>query len=135
MVSDDGFQLFSLFTEMAERHRLLLESPQLQEEIVPHLSANSSSESYILSITSLPSHYAASASAPTNVIDLFDKTTLKGVKTLPGHEMATTSLHTVNNIAGVMNKCLISSGKDGSVKVWDDRTNSHSIKCEYFIPD
>ena len=106
----------------------LLESPQLQEETVPHLSANPSSGSYILSITSLPSHYAAAASAPTNVIDLFDKTTLKGVQTFPGHNVATTSLHTATNVAGMMNKYLISSGKDGSVKIWDDRSNSHSIK-------
>jgi WD40 repeat protein len=115
---------------MAERHKLLLESPQLQEEEVPHLSANSSSGSYVLFITSLASHYAAVASAPANVIDLFDKTTLKGVQTLPGHEFATTSLHSVDNVAGVSNKCLISSGRDGSVKIWDNRSNSHSIKSE-----
>lgn len=115
---------------MAERHKLLLESPQLREENVPRLSANLSSGSYVLSITSLPSHYAVVASAPANVIDLFDKTTLKSVQTLTGHEVATTSLHTVSNIVGVANKCLISSGQDGSVKLWDERSNSHSIKSE-----
>ena len=118
---------------MTERHKLLLQSPQLQEENVPRLSANSSSGSYVLSVTSLPSYYAAAASAPANVIDLFDKTTLKGVQTLPGHEIATTSLHTANNIAGINSKCLISSGKDGSVKIWDDRSNSHSIKSEHLF--
>ena len=116
---------------MAERNKLLLESPQLQEERVPHLSINSSAGSYVLAITSLPSHYAAVTSLPSNAIDLFDKTTLKGVQTLPGHEIATTSLHTVSNVAGVINKCLISSGKDGSVKLWDNRSNSHSIKSKY----
>ena len=115
---------------MAERHRLLLESPQLQEEKVPHLSANSSSGSYVLFISSLPSYYAAVNSAPANVIDLFDKTTLRGVQTLPGHEFATTSLRSVDNVAGVSNECLISSGRDGSVKIWDNRSNSHSIKSE-----
>jgi WD40 repeat protein len=115
---------------MAERDKLLLESPQLQEEEAPHLSANSSSGCYVLSITSLPSHYAAATSAPANVIDLFDKTTLIGVQTLPGHESAITSLHTVDNVAGVSNECLISSGRDGSIKIWDNRTNSHSIKSE-----
>ena len=115
---------------MAEQHRLLLESPQLQEEENPHQSANSSSGSYVLSITSLPSHYAAAASAPANVIDLFDKTTLKGVQTLPGHEFAVTSLHRVDNVAGMSNECLISSGRDGSIKIWDNRLNSHSIKSE-----
>ena len=116
---------------MTERHKLLLESPQLQEEKAPQLSANSSSGCYVISITSLPSHYAATASAPSNVIDLFDKATLRGVQAFPGHEIATTSLHTVSNVAGVTNKCLISSGKDGSVKIWDDRSNSHSIKSKH----
>ena len=115
---------------MAERHKLLLESPQLQEEEVPHLSANSSSGSYVLSITSLPSYYCASTSAPANVIDLFDKTTLKCVQTIPGHELAITSLHSVDNVAGSLDRCLISSGRDGSIKIWDNRSNSHSIKSE-----
>lgn len=119
---------------MAERHKLLLESPQLQEERSPRQSAKSSSESeYILSITGLPNFYAASVSSPSNVIDIFDKTTLKGVQTLPGHEGATTSLHTAENLGGVVQKCLISSGKDGSVKAWDDRSNSHSIKSAHRI--
>ena len=118
-------------SRMAEQHKLLLESPQLQEEEVPHLSANYSSGSYVLSITSLLFYYAAATSAPANVIDLFDKTTLKRVQTLPGHEISTTSLHNVDNVAGVSNECLISSGRDGSIKIWDNRSKSHGIKSEY----
>lgn len=114
---------------MAERHRLLLESPHLQEEKLPRRSSKSSTNTgYILSITSLPAFYAASASSPFNVIDLFDKNTLQGVQTLEGHEHATTSLHTAVNLGGIVQKCLISSGQDGSIKAWDERTNSHSIK-------
>ncbi|CAA7270746.1 unnamed protein product [Cyclocybe aegerita] len=113
---------------MEERHRLLLTSPSLQEETAPLRSSGSSSEAYILSITSLPSHYAASASAPSNVIDIFDKRTLQGLQTLPGHEIATTSLLTVDKLGGIVNQCLVSAGKDGSVKAWDVRSNSHSIK-------
>ncbi|KAF8966452.1 WD40-repeat-containing domain protein [Flammula alnicola] len=113
---------------MAERHKLLLQSPQLQEEKLPRRSAKSSSDCYILSIAALPAFYAASTSAPSNVIDIFDKTTLQGVQTLPGHEVATTSLRAVDGLGGVVQKCLISSGKDGSIKAWDDRSNSHSIK-------
>jgi WD repeat-containing protein 89 len=120
---------FSSQHRMAEQHRLLLESPRLQEEEIPHLS-ESSSGSYVLSITSLPSHYAAATSAPANAIDLFDKTTLKGVQTLPGHEFGITSLHGVDNVAGMSNECLLSSGRDGSIKIWDNRSNSHSIKSE-----
>jgi WD40 repeat protein len=117
---------------MAERHKLLLESPQLQVESSPRQSAKSSSESaYILSIAALPNFYAASASSPANVIDIFDKTTLQGVQILPGHERTTTSLHSAENLGGVVQKCLISSGKDGSVKAWDERSNSHSIKSVY----
>lgn len=119
---------------MAERHKLLLESPQLQAERSPRRSEKSSSESeYILSIAGLPDFYAASVSSPANVIDIFDKTTLQGVQTLPGHEGATTSLHTAKNLGGVVQKCLISSGRDGSVKAWDDRSNSHSIKSAHLI--
>ena len=119
---------------MVERHKLLLESPHLQAESSPRRSAKSSSESeYILSITGLPNFYAVSVSSPSNVIDIFDKTILKGVQTLPGHEGATTSLQTAENLGGVVQKCLISSGKDGSVKAWDDRSNSHSIKSVHLI--
>ena len=123
---------FFICRRMAERHKLqvLLESPQLQEEEVPHLSAVSSPGSYVLSITSLSSHYAAATSAPANVIDLFDKTTLKCVQTLPGHEFATTSLHSIGNLAGLSNECLISSGRDGSIKIWDNRSKTRSIKSE-----
>ena len=127
---DGFFELPFFFSRMADRHKLLLESPQLQEEEVPHLSVKSSSGSYVLSITSLPSYYAAAASAPANVIDLFDKATLKGVQTLPGHEFSTTSLHNVDNLVGMSNECLISSGRDGSIKIWDNRSNLHSIKSE-----
>jgi len=122
---------------MAERHRLLLESPNLQEEKIPRRSAESSTESgYVLSITSLPSFYAASASAPFNVIDIFDKKTLQGIQTLSGHEKATTSLRTAVNLGGVVQNCLLSSGKDGSVKAWDERSNTHSIKskCSKYQP-
>ncbi|KDR74407.1 hypothetical protein GALMADRAFT_141450 [Galerina marginata CBS 339.88] len=114
---------------MEERHRLLLESTHLTEELLPRRSSKSSTETgYILSITSLPSFYAASTSAPFNVIDIFDKSTLHGMQTFPGHEGATTSLHMAENLGGILQKCLISSGKDGSIKAWDERTNSHSIK-------
>ncbi|KAF9563335.1 WD40 repeat-like protein [Agrocybe pediades] len=113
---------------MAERHKLLLESPNLQEEKLPRRSAKSSTESgYVLSIASLPSFYAASASAPFNVIDIFDKTTLRGVQTLSGHETATTSLRTAASLAGTIQNCLVSSGKDGSVKAWDERSSTPSI--------
>jgi hypothetical protein len=110
---------------------VLLESPYLQSYSSPLRSLSSSSQAYILSIASLPAHYAASASAPSNTIDIFDKSTLQRIQTLPGHGVATTSLHSVENVAGIHNVSLMSSGKDGSVKVWDERSNSHSIKSAW----
>jgi WD40 repeat protein len=116
---------------MTERQKLLLESPHLQEEHYPKLSSKSSSGSYVLQITSFTSHYAASASSPSNVIDVFDKSSLRGIQTLSGHEKGTTSLHTAQGISGVIRESLVSSGKDGSVIVWDVRSNAHSIKSMY----
>ncbi|KAG6833587.1 hypothetical protein H0H87_004214 [Tephrocybe sp. NHM501043] len=105
----------------------LLEAPQFKSTQRPLKSTHLSSQSYVLSIASLSSHYAASASAPANTIDIFDKTTLRGVETLSGHDVATTSLHAVDNVIGLSGRSLISSGRDGSVKIWDPRSNSHSI--------
>lgn len=110
---------------------VLLESPQIQTSYTPSKSSGSSSQAYVLSIASLPAHYAASASAPSNTIDIFDKSTLQGIQTLSGHEIATTSLKTVDNVPGISTKTLMSSGRDGSVKIWDERSNSHSIKSEH----
>ena len=107
---------------------VLVESRCFQAYTTPVKSSQSSSQAYILSIASLPDHYAASASPPSNIIDVFDKFTLQGIQTLAGHEEAITSLHSVKNVAGISNVSLMSSGKDGSVKIWDERSNSHSIK-------
>jgi WD40 repeat protein len=113
---------------------LLLESPRLNDIFSPITSTTLSSQAYVLSLASLPAHYASSASSPSNTIDIFDKSTLQGVQTLSGHDVATTSLKTVDLIAGLNHKSLVSSGKDGSVKVWDERSISHGIKSEHGNP-
>jgi WD40 repeat protein len=115
---------------MTERHKLLQLSPTLQEETSPRKSATTSGDGYILAIAQLPGFYAASVSAPSNVIDIFDKTTLQGVQTLSGHAESTTSLRTASTVAGAVQKCLVSSGKDGSVKVWDQRSNAAIIQSK-----
>ncbi|KAG6813191.1 hypothetical protein H0H92_013311 [Tricholoma furcatifolium] len=107
---------------------VLLEAPRFKSTQSPLKSSRLSSNSYVLSIASLTGQYAASSSAPANTIDIFDKITLQGVETLPGHDIAITSLHAVENIAAITGPTLISCGKDGSVKVWDPRSKSHSIK-------
>ncbi|KAF8211539.1 WD40-repeat-containing domain protein [Mycena galopus ATCC 62051] len=103
-------------------------SPSFSTTSTPIKTAAASSQAYVLSIASLPTFYAASASAPSNTIDLFDKTTLLGVQTLPGHEIGTSSLRSVETIANIARPSLVSSGLDGSIMVWDERTNAHSIK-------
>ena len=120
---------------MAERHKLLLVSPYIQDENSPKRSTRSSVEGYALSLSALPGYYAAAIAAPTSsVIDVFDNTTLRTVQTLPGHDVLTTSLHTTDSLGGIVQKCLVSSGKDGSVMAWDLRSNAHSIKstCHSF---
>lgn len=105
-------------------------SPSFSTTSAPKKRASLSSQAYVLSIAPLPTIYAASASAPSNTIDLFDKTTLQGIQTLPGHEIGTSSLRAVDTIADISRPALVSSGLDGSIRVWDERTNAHSIKSE-----
>ncbi|KAG5635347.1 hypothetical protein H0H81_011650 [Sphagnurus paluster] len=106
---------------------MLVESAHFRTTERPLCSTRLESQSYVLSIVSLPGQYAASASAPTNSIAIFDKATLRRVDSLPGHDVATTSLHAVQGIVGG-GTTLMSSGRDGSVKIWDPRSRSHSIK-------
>jgi WD repeat-containing protein 89 len=109
----------------------LEQSPALRVSSSPFKSTTITSEAYVLCLASIHTCYAASQSAPSNLIDLFDKTTLRHVQTLPGHKVATTYLRTVDNIAGFARQSMISSGQDGTVKVWDDRSNSESINREW----
>ncbi|KAF8690387.1 hypothetical protein AX14_002948 [Amanita brunnescens Koide BX004] len=102
-------------------------SPSFSTASKPLRLSSLSSQAYVLSIVSLQAQYAASASAPANRIDIFDKSTLRCVQTLPGHEVATTALRAVNRIGESHKISLMSSGKDGRICVWDERTNSHGI--------
>jgi WD40 repeat protein len=105
------------------------ESPSLAESSQPLASTLLSHPgSYVLALESLPAAYAAWASSPSHNIDLIDKTSLRLIQTLSGHDVATTSLRAVDNVIGMPARTLISTGKDGSVKIWDHRSGSHSIK-------
>lgn len=86
---------------------------------------------YVLSLASLPSHYAASSSAPTNAIHLFDKSNLRTVSTLPGHDDAISCLKSVSGISGTSREVLVSAGRDAVIKVWDERTGSAGLKSEH----
>jgi WD40 repeat protein len=112
------------------------ESLSLYDAPGPHVSVDlGHGDAYVLSVVNLPSAYAASASSPFNVIDLLDKRSLRRIQTLHGHDVATTSIRTVNCVVGMPTQSLISTGKDGSVKIWDgNRSGSHAIRCTLFEP-
>ena len=107
----------------------LLESPGLRTTSSSAQSTKLAAQEYVLSLASLPDYYAASASAPTNAIYVFDKSNLQNVRTLPGQEAALTSLRTINAYGAQARPLLAWSGKDGVITVWDDRTASISVKC------
>jgi WD repeat-containing protein 89 len=98
----------------------------------PEKETTVSAGSYVISLAALPSRYAACLSAPSNTIDVFDSFTLQKLYSLPGHDKAnSTALKSVPLVAASNGPTLVSSGADGSVKVWDDRTGSHSIKSSF----
>lgn len=119
-------------TPMSKLHlknNLMEESPSLYESPGPRIStALGRDDAYVLSLANLQAAYAASASSPSNAIDLLDKRSLRRIQTLPGHDIATTSIRAVNCVVNIPGRTLLSTGRDGSVKVWDERSGSHSIK-------
>ncbi|KAI0751452.1 WD40 repeat-like protein [Daedaleopsis nitida] len=108
----------------------LLPSSRFRPSTAPVRSANLPAEAYVLAIASLPSFYAAAASAPSNAILLFDRERLRNVQTLPGHASSITTLRSVSNVANAVSHALLSSGKDGAVQVWDERAGSAALRCE-----
>ena len=106
----------------------LLESPGLRATSSSVQSIKLAAQEYVLSLASLLNYYAASASTPTNSIYIFDKSNLQNVRTLPGQESAIMSLRTISNYAGLSRPLLAWSGKDGFLKVWDERTSNFNTK-------
>ena len=84
-------------------------------------------ENYVLSLTPIANFYAASASSPSNQIHLFDRATLQTTGVLKGHEHATTQLCTIRGLGSSTREMLLSSGKDGCVIAWDERSGSAGI--------
>jgi len=108
----------------------MLESSSLYEASGPQVSTFlGHGDAYVLSLANLPSAYAALASSPSHRIDLLDKKSLRRIQTLPGHDLATTSIRVARSLAGFPNGALLSSGRDGSVKIWDDRSGSQVVRC------
>ncbi|KAH9938489.1 WD40-repeat-containing domain protein [Fomitopsis serialis] len=100
----------------------LLDSPASKHTITRLKTTSLPSEAYVLSIVSLPSCYALSASSPDNAIHLFDKSRLDSVRTFAGHEGAVTCLRSASSFAGSVSPILLSCGKDGVVRAWDGRS-------------
>lgn len=107
----------------------LLESPVLCTTSASTQSTRLSAQEYVLSLASLSNCYAASASAPTNSIYLFDKSNLQNVRKLPHHQAAITCLRAMSCYGSTARPLLAWSGIDGTVKVWDERAAAVSVKC------
>ncbi|PSR71849.1 hypothetical protein PHLCEN_2v12350 [Hermanssonia centrifuga] len=105
----------------------LTESPSLSKTATPIKSTVLPSDAYVLSLASLPSHYAASSSASANNIYLFDKFSLRPIGELAGHDRATTCMRSVPKV-GDSREVLLSCGKDALVKVWDERSCSVALQ-------
>ncbi|KAL1946579.1 hypothetical protein VTO73DRAFT_14683 [Trametes versicolor] len=106
----------------------LVDAPAFKASSTPIRSAILPAGAYVLAIASTPSYYAASASSPSNAIHVFDKARLQNVQTFSGHDSSITALRSVRNVANSVAHALLSSGKDGAVKVWDERSGSVALR-------
>ncbi|KAK1235680.1 hypothetical protein PQX77_001051 [Marasmius sp. AFHP31] len=105
----------------------LVESPNLTETSRPKQWIKLEANTYIHHLASLPGGYAASTSSTSDsdTIQLFDKTTLKSLRKWETHRGGCTSLKRVKAIGEQTERpLLMSGGKDGVIKVWDERSNS-----------
>ena len=106
-------------------------SPTFAKSSKAVISTSIPGRAYVLSLAPLPSYIAASASAPSNAIYLFDKVDLKRVvHTLPGHTGGTTAIRTAGCFSGKQ-ETLVSCGKDGRVVAWDERTGAVGVQSTF----
>jgi WD40 repeat protein len=124
-----AFTLSSLvFSLILVNKMSLLESATLVEQTTPLGSSRLPCDAYVLAIATVGSYYAASASAPSHRIYLFDQASLRTTLSLEGHQGGTASLRAIDSIAGTNRRVIVSSGKDGVVRVWDDRSGTTAIE-------
>ncbi|KAH8106301.1 WD40-repeat-containing domain protein [Cristinia sonorae] len=102
----------------------LLDSPSLHISHTPVRSSSLPAQAYVLSIAASSSHYAASSSAPSNSIHLFDKADFRKLREWIAHANAITSLRSAPSTAGNVRDSLFTSSRDGYVRFWDDRSGS-----------
>ncbi|EIN10211.1 WD40 repeat-like protein [Punctularia strigosozonata HHB-11173 SS5] len=109
-------------------------SPTLHYSTRPLATAALPSEAYVLALARTSTHYAAAASAPSDAIHLFDRTSLRGVGTFPGHPGGLTALKSLENLGGSTAPLLASAGRDGVVRTWDARTGFQKPLLEMSVP-
>lgn len=101
---------------------------------LPSASTPSLTDSYVLNIASLTNSYAVSLSAPSNSIATFDKTRLHPQGLFKAHSDSVTLLRSASLLydgASPGGNILLTSGKDGFVKAWDERKGTDSVvKCQ-----
>jgi WD40 repeat protein len=109
--------------------RILLSTSTSFEHITsPRATTSSSFQDYVLNLACLDSCYAASFSPPSNSILLLDKERLRLINSLKAHSDAITLIRNGRNLASFDGtSVLISSGRDGLVKVWDPRSPKGSV--------
>ena len=108
----------------------LVDSPSLRRSEGPVKTSVLPEGAYVLQLASLGSHYAASSSAPLNKIYIYDKASLQPFGQLDGHGEATTAMRAVAKFHGTPQETLVSCGKDGLVKVWDERTSAVGLQSQ-----
>lgn len=102
----------------------LVDDPSLSISFTPIKSTSLPSEAYVLSLASSISYYAASSSAPSNSIYLFDKESFRKMRDWTGHANAITCMKSAANTIGNVRESLMTCSKDGYVKFWDERSGS-----------
>lgn len=124
--------LFGQLSWFQPPHKMsLVESSAFTSTARPIKTTSLPQEAYVLALASVQSHYAASASAPSNAIHIFDKSNLRPVSQLAGHGEAISAMRAVPAFAGASRETLISCGKDGLVKVWDERSGSAAVQSKH----
>ncbi|KAH9927131.1 WD40 repeat-like protein [Epithele typhae] len=106
----------------------LVPAPSFRASGSPIKTAQLPAKSYVLAIASLPSFYAAAASAPSNAVHIFDKERLRLVLSLSEPEAPITALRSVPTVAGSAPQALVSASKDGCVRVWDERAATAALR-------
>ena len=88
-------------------------------------------KSYVTALASHPSAYVAASSTPANTIRLYDKSDLrKQISVLPGHTRGISSLSVAKNFMGLRD-VLMTCGKDGVVKIWDERSGASVVESVF----